>query len=169
MASFRRALALRPVQSEKREITFTNLIQDAGTADIQIDVIEAVDAGNVNLDKEVINGARISWVFFEINFSANNVTTSKVVHWKIQKIPSGLTGISNANVYNANDKKFIFKRGMEMLPINGSSSQTKRIFAVRIPKRYRAFQEEDKLVIRYRCTDTTPINVCGVAIYKVQT
>ena len=161
-------MALRPVRSEKREITWSNINQDAGTAEIEITLVTAVSPSSVSTSTEVTEGTSVKWVFFEVNWSANNTTNSKIIHWKVHKIPSGYTGDTNANTYNQNDKKYIFKRGMEMLPAAGSSALTKRIFTVRIPKRYQKFQNGDVLKLSYQCSSTEGINSCGFAIYKSQ-
>lgn len=167
MVRYKRALALRPVMSDKREITWSNLAQNASTNQ-DVTIATAVVPGSVSTSTEVAQGSVVPWIFFEINFSANSASDSKVIHWKVHKVPSGLTGTTNANTYNQPDKKFIFKRGMEMLPASGSSSQTKRIFAVSIPKRYRKMNDDDTIYFSYICSSTVTINVCGIAIFKAR-
>ncbi len=129
-----RGLALRPVHSEKQEITWSNLQQNASTTQ-DINIISTVEnpssAGQLNI------GATVRAVFFEFNIAAETITNPKVVHWLIEKLPSLGTG-SDPTIYDAVNKKQILKRGMEMLP-KDVSTVFKRIFVVRIPPRLREY------------------------------
>ncbi len=167
MPSFRRALAIRPVTSLKHEITWTNLVQDA-SAGILIEIIEAIESPAT--PDQVDIGSIVKSVYFEFNLNGvDNSGASQVFHWMIMKIPAGLA-ISSAANYMTDQKKFVLKRGMEMLPAiplgSGGTVQTKRIFVVKIPPRLRRFDDGDTLKLVYIATSASAINFCGFSIYK---
>ncbi len=156
-----RGFALRPVHSEKQEITWSNLVQNA-SATQNIPIITTVEnpssAGQLNI------GATVKSIFFEFNIAAEDVSVPKVVHWIIEKLPSLGTG-NDPSIYDAVNKKQILKRGMEMLP-KDVSTVFKRVFVLRIPPRLSRFADGDQLNFRYKSTSTSTINNCGIAIYK---
>ncbi len=154
---------LRPVKSEKEETTWSNLAQNASAIQ-NITIINAVDSPTTAGQIEI--GDTVSSVYFEFHFSAQVVTNPKVIHWTIQKLPSGVTAMQNTpSVYDSAVKRFIFKRGMEMLPAD-TSTVFKRIFVVRIPPRFKRFGDGDQLRFSYICSSTETINACGIAVYK---
>ncbi len=156
-----RALALRPVHSEKEEITWSNLVQDASST-INISIVASAE--NPTATGQVEVGATVRSVFFEFNIAAEDISVPKVVHWLVEKLPSLGTG-SDPSIYDAVNKKQILKRGMEMLP-KDVSTVFKRIFVIRIPPRLRRFADGDKLNFRYKASSTSTINNCGIAIFK---
>ncbi len=156
-----RALALRPVKSEKEEITWSNLIQDASSTQ-NITIVSAVNSPTTAGQVEI--GDTVSSVFFEFNIAAQVITNPKVVHWVVEKLPSLGTG-TDPSIYDAANKKQVLKRGMEMLP-KDVGTVFKRIFVVRIPPRLRRFADGDQLNFRYKASSTETINNCGIAIYK---
>ncbi len=156
-----RALALRPVHSEKQEISWSNLAQNASTTQ-NIPIIATSE--NPTATGQVEIGSTVRSIFFEFNIAAENITEAKVLHWLIEKTPSLGTG-SDPIVYDAANKKQILKRGMEMLP-KDVSTVFKRVFIIRIPPRLRRFGDGDQLNFRYKSSSTTTINNCGIAIYK---
>ncbi len=159
----RRALALRPVNSIKHEITWSDLAIDA-SAIIVKDIAIGVEPPDKNLATEVAIGSTVRSIYFEFHFSAQTTTNPKVIHWTIGKEPFG-TNLGSPSSYNTIDRRFIFKRGMEMLPAD-KSTVFKRIFVVRIPPRFRRIGDNDKLFLRYISTSAETINACGFAIYK---
>ncbi len=161
--SFRRGLALRPVQSEKHEITWSNLAQNASTVQT-IQIAEGLNASVASAANQVPTGATVKAIYFEFHFSAQVTTNPKVIHWQIGKEPFE-TDLSIPSTYFNSDKRFIFKRGMEMLP-SDQSTVFKRIFVVRIPPKFRRIGQNDKLVFSYIASSTETINACGIAIYK---
>ncbi len=165
--SFRRAISLRPVTSVKHEFTWSELGVNMSSDQQQI-VIQAVESP-VSAEQVDI-GSTIKSVFFETNLNGvDNSGTVQVFHWMIVKIPAGLA-VGTASAYNSDQKKFILKRGMEMLPEiplgSGGTVQTKRIFVIKIPPRLRRFDDGDSLVIKYISTSASNVNFCGIAIFK---
>ncbi len=163
----RRALALRPVVSLKHENTWTFLAQNASTNQ-QITQIIAVESP-VNAT-EVDIGSIIKSIYVEFNVNGvDNSGASQVFHWQIIKIPAGLSA-GGAATYNTDQKKFILKRGMEMLPQipvgSGGTVQTKRIFVVKLPPRIRRFDDNDSLLLQYQASSASGINFCGISIFK---
>ncbi len=154
---------LRPVDSEKHEITWSNLLQNASTVQ-DIVLAEGLAPVSVNAANEVTAGSTINSIYFEFHFSAASTGAPNVIHWTIHKQPFG-TSANNPNVYFGQDKRFIFKRGMEMLPVN-VSTVFKRIFVVKIPPRFRRMGKNDRLTFSYISSASETINACGIAIYK---
>ncbi len=157
-----RALRLRPVHSEKNEQTWSNLAQNAGTQQ-NIDLAKAVK--DPTADREVAIGATIRAIYFEFHFSAETLTNPKVIHWAVNKVPAGISVGIDPTLYDQTAKRFIFKRGMEMLP-KASATVFKRIFVVRIPPRHSRMGDGDLLRFSYKCSSTETINACGIAIFK---
>ncbi len=154
--------SLRPIKSEKEEVGFSFLVQDASTVQ-NITIANATNspagAGQIEI------GDTIKWVFFELNFSANVVTNPKVIHWKIWKDPNtGITGTA-PSTYDPVEKKWTLHRGMEMLP-KDLGTVFKRIFVVKIPRGMQRFGDNDTLFFSYISTSAEAVNVCGFAIYK---
>ncbi len=164
---FRRALSLRPVISQKHEITWSNLGQDASST-IEIVLIHAQESPIAA--QEIDIASIVKSIFLETNLNGvDNSGTVQVFHWYVMKVPAGL-GTSIPSSYNSDSKKFILHRGMEMLPQiplgSGGTVQTKRVFVVKIPPRLRRFDDGDKLVLRYISTSSSQINYCGISIFK---
>ncbi len=160
----RRGLSLRPVDSEKHEVTYSNLASNASTA-VVVDLIVATDPSTTNSANEVTVGSTVKWIFMELNWAAETVTSPKVIHWYIVKKPFGVALGAGPSTYNDNFKRFILKRGMEMLP-KDVGTVTKRIFTVKIPPRLRRFGDADELSLIYICSSSETINACGFGIYR---
>ncbi len=156
-----RALSLRPVKSEKVEITSSNLGLNNAT-DLSVNLAEGTK-DPVGID-DVDIGSTIKSIFFELNIAADTITSAKVVHWAIRKLPFG-TAIGNPSVYDGSAKRFTLHRGMEMLP-KDVSTVFKRVFVVRIPPRLRRIGDGDKLVITFRTSSSETVNICFFAIYR---
>lgn len=163
----RRALSLRPVKTLKHETTWTFLGQNASTAQT-INLIEGLESpvGATQVDI----GSIVKWIYIEFNLNGvDNSGSAAVFHWLIEKSPGGVVN-NIANVYQSDTKKFIIKRGMEMLPEipigSGGTVQTKRMFVVKIPPRLRRFDDNDLLRFKYISTTASGINFCGIGIFK---
>ncbi len=164
---YRRALAIRPVNSLKHETTWSNLGENAST-DKVVTLINATESPVTGVDVDI--GSVVKSIFVETNLNGvDNSGSVQVFHWFIMKVPAGLTTPSAA-VYQSDQKKFILKRGMEMLPEiplgSGGTVQTKRIFVVKLPPRLRRFDDGDTLQLRYISSSASSINYCGIAIFK---
>ncbi len=161
MARFSR---FRPVvHSDKHEITWSNLAQDASVTKI-VTFSNAVQPTAKNASTEVLIGSQVRSIYLEFHFSADVITNPKVIHWKVEVLPGGLAP-TIANSYYQIDRRFIIKRGMEMLP-KSVSTVYKRIFVVRIPRKYQRQSESQLIQLRYQCSSAEAINACGIAIYK---
>ncbi len=160
MARFNR---LHPVNSQKHEITWSDLAINGSTTQVK-NLAIGTEPSAINISTEVAIGAHIGSIYFEINFAAEDITTPKVIHWEVLKSPFGTT-MSVPSLYNQDDKRFVLKRGMEMLP-KSVSTVYKRVFVVRIPPRIRRAGDGDKFQFQYVCSSAETVNVCGFAIYK---
>ncbi len=160
-------MSLRPVINQKHESTWTFLVQNASTNQ-SIDLIAGTESPVTA--NEVDIGSIVKGIFVEFNLNGvNNSGASQVFHWLISKNPGGFIA-PTANVYNADNKKFILKRGMEMLPEvpldSGGTVQTKRIFFLPLPPRLRRFDDGDKLQLKYISSSASSINFCGIFIFR---
>ncbi len=160
-------MRLRPVHTQKQENTWSNISQNAGTAPITIVLALGVDQADVSSATEVAIGTTIRSIYLEFHFSAAETGNVNVIHWTVRKLPFS-TADTNPNTYNQPDKRFIFKRGMEMLPVN-VSTVFKRILVVRIPPRFSRIGEADQLIFTYQASSTQLINACGFSILKAIT
>ncbi len=166
--SFRqkRAMSLRPVHSEKKEISWSLLGLDA-SSEQAITLSVAVPPGDVNIANEVPTGATIKGFYLEFQFSAETITNTKIIHWSIVKEPFD-TAIASPITYNDKTKRFVFKRGMEMLP-KSVNTIIKRIVFVAIPPRFKRQGEADRFAFKFIVSSAETINACGFSIYKVFT
>ncbi len=161
-----RAMSLRPVHSEKKETSWSNLGQNASTT-ISINLAFGKQAADVDAATDVITGSTVRWIYFEFHFAASTITSPKVIHWQIVKRPFNTT-ISIPSTYNSADKRFVIRRGMEMLP-KDVATVFKRVFVVKIPPRMRRIGDQDVIQFQYIASSAESINACGIAIYKVLT
>ncbi len=153
-----------PVKSNKHELTWSNLGQDAGTAAITINIAKGTDAADLNTADEVGIGDRLTSVYFEFHFSPAQTGNVNVIHWQIGYANFGQV-LPNPNAYQDPRRSQIIKRGMEMLPQNVATVY-KRIFVIKIPKKYLRQRDSSTLVFMYQASSTQTINACGIAIYK---
>ncbi len=162
MARFRKDL--HPVNSEKHEITWTFLAQNASTIQT-VDIAIGTARSGVNVANEVGIGSHLKSMYFEFHFSPQVITNPKVIHWQVTLQPFG-TASSSPSTYFNTDKRFIMKRGMEMLPAS-TGTVFKRIFVLSsgMLRRLR-IGSGDKLVFQYISSSTETINTCGIVIYK---
>ncbi len=162
--SFRRRGMVRPViHSDKHEITWSNLGQNASSA-IVIALVDVVQPADKNLATEIAVGSKVFSIYFELHFSAETTTNPKVIHWFVTGYPDGATP-GAPSLYYQDDRARIFKRGMEMLP-SDQSTVYKRVFVVKIPKKMQRPTQDFNLQFRYICSSAETINACGFAIYK---
>ncbi len=162
-----RALSLRPVKTLKHEITWSNLGQNASTTQ-QIDIVIGLESPVNPPDIDI--GSIVKSIYFEFNLNGvDNSGVVQVFHWMLMKNPGGLITPDPAT-YQQDYKKFIIKRGMEMLPEipigSGGTVQTKRIFVVKLPRGMRRFDDADQFRLYYKSTSSSGVNFCGIAIYK---
>ncbi len=154
-----------PIKSDKHEVTWSNLAQDASTTQ-GIQLSFAVPSANKDASTEVEVGSHIKAFFLEFHFSANVITNPKVIHWIVIRKPGNLVLLSETpSLYYQRGRKFIIKRGMEMLP-KDAGTVYKRLFVVRIPKVYQRQGDGDAFELRYVSTSAEAINACGICIYK---
>ncbi len=167
-----RALALRPVNSVKHEITWSNLSQNASTVQ-NILLVKGVDNPVATTASDVHVGASVKWIYIEFNLNGvDNSGVVQIFHWLIFKNPQNkyITSDTDPATYNQDYRRQILKRGMEMLPEipigSGGTVQTKRIFTVKLPRGFLRIGQDDAINLRYKSTSTSGINFCGIAIYK---
>ncbi len=157
----------RPViHSEKHESTWSNLIQDASSAQA-IPLITGVGRDEIGTNPEFCKvGSQVTSIYLEFHFSNQDDTNPvpNVIHWVIECARDGLS-MGAPNVYNQDSKSFVIKRGMEMLP-KDTSTVYKRIIVVKIPKIYQRVKLNSITRLRYIASASQVINTCGIIIFK---
>ncbi len=152
-----------PIQSEKKETTWSNLGQNASTPQ-EITILKGVVDASLNVGTEAQIGSKVPWLYLEFHFSPASTGNANVIHWFIAKKPFD-TELANPNLYYQVDKRFIIKRGMEMLPVN-VSTVFKRIIAVKVPRHLQRLGRDDTWVFKYIASSTETINACGFSVCK---
>ncbi len=152
-----------PLQSNKKEISRSNLNQNASTVQ-SVTIIQGVELADANAGFEVSAGHKVSSVYFELHFSAEVVAAAKVVHWQVVGLKVGET-IAAPNTCYQDNRAGILKRGMEMLP-RELGTVYKRVFVVKIPKKFQRITKNFLLRFQYIVSSTEGINTCGIGIYK---
>ncbi len=160
---FRRRRMSAPVKSDKHEITWSNLAQNASTVQ-KIVIAQPVKTADKDTATEVEIGSHIYGGYLEFHFSAQVTTNPKVIHWEISLDHPGQTDVSPA-LYYQSIRSQIIKRGMEMLP-SATSTVFKRIVPFQVFKKFQRMTEGTVLSFRYICSSTETINACGIGIYK---
>ncbi len=162
---FRRQRFLAPLKTDKHEVTWSNLSQNAAAVQ-QITLAVGTNAADKNSATEVEVGAHVRSIYFEFHFAAETITNAKVIHWNIFGSKIGET-IGVPSTYYNPDRSAVFKRGMEMLP-KDVSTIFKRVFVVKVPKKFQRMTKNSFLIFQYIASSTETINACGFAIYKEQ-
>ncbi len=159
---FRRRLTA-PIKSDKHEVVWKNLAEDASST---VTTVLAIGVASADKDAstEVEVGSHIYGIYFEFHFSAETTTAAKVVEWQIVVDEPSQTG-ANPQTYYGNQRSQILKRGMAML-VRDQSTVFKERFVVSVPKKYRRMTEGRSIVFQYRSTSTNTQNACGFVIYK---
>ncbi len=143
------------LKTKKLETTATNLIQDASATQT---IVLATAKNDPTADVDVPIGSKVKWAQIEFNLNTEVTGLTNTVHWMIAKNPGGLITF-NPLTYGQSNRKFVFQRGMEMLPKN-VSTLIKRIIFVRIPPRYKRMDESDTLSFIYRAALSQDLNFC---------
>ncbi len=161
---FSRRSSRVPVKTDKHEIVWSNLAQDAGTV-VSVILLKVVQSGAKDSTGEITIGSHVRGIYLEFQFSAETITNTKIMNWQIYVLRSPLaaSAASNPNQFGQIDRKNIMKRGMEMLP-KSVNTIIKRIVYVPLPRR--RLGEGDQVLFEYIASSTETINSCGFAIYK---
>ncbi len=158
MPSYRRSS--RPtLKTKKLEQTVTQLATNLGAGVQTLTLADAPEPVVLSIDVPV--GSKLRWTQIEFNLSAETITNAKTLHWMVVKNPGGLITFT-PTTYGQTNRKFVFQRGLEMLP-KDVSFLVKRIINVRIPPRYRRMDEDDKLQFVYLASSTETLNFCARA------
>ncbi len=158
-----RSNSLRPIVSDKHEVTWSDLSADYSGATSKL-LIDPVLPGAVSLSTEVGIGSRVFGVYIEFNVSSQVITNTKVLHWTVSMIRKGQTAGSPATYYQ-DDRSQVLKRGMEML-VKDTGTLIKRIIYVKIPRTFQRMKANQQIYINFRSTSSETLNSCGFAIYK---
>ncbi len=154
------------MKTDKHEVTWSNLAADM-SANVTIPLTLGVAAEDKGAATECMVGSHVRSIYIEMNIAAETITNPKILHWVMDGIQFGQSGVANPNEYYQEERAIIFKRGMEMLP-KDVSTVFKRIFVVRVPKKFQRITMGSSIRIKFRASSAEAVNVCGFAIYKEQ-
>ncbi len=160
---FRRSSSLRPIKSDKHEVVWSNLGQNASTV-VNILLVKPVAAASQDTATEVGIGDKVNGIYLEFQFSAENISNTKIIHWQIFLFRLGQT-FSVPSLYYQPDRSQVLKRGMEMLP-KSVNTIIKRIVFVPIPKFASRMKQNQEIYLSYIASSAETINSCGFGIYK---
>ncbi len=155
---------MRPIKTDKHEILFSALSENASTQK-NITLATGVQSADKDNAGEVETGSHIKWIYMEINIAAEDITTAKILHWTVSINPTGAGNVPTPATGYSSSRSRILKRGMEMLP-KDVGTVFKRIFVVKIPRKWQRMAEGQKIAFNYIATSTAVQNLCGFAIYK---
>ncbi len=153
------------LKTVKAETTWSILQADQGTAVQSVDLIKAVN--NPTTDIQVGIGSRARWIYLEFNISPETTTSPQIVHWQVVKNPGSALTLQSPALYGTSVRKWILKRGMEMM-VRDQGTMIKRIFVVKVPPKMRRMDEDDVFQIRWIATSTQTMNNCGISISSVE-
>ncbi len=147
------------LKTKKLETTVTQLSTNLGAGVQTLTLATAKNDPTADIDVGV--GSILRWTQIEFNVSAENIASPKTLHWLIAKNPA-TDLVFTPTLYGSDIRKFIFQRGLEMLPSN-VATVVKRIINVRVPPRYRRMDENDSLQFVYLASSTEAMNFCARA------
>ncbi len=161
----RRALALRPIKTDKHEVVWTTLSQDLAPA-VATQIVIGVQSADKDASTEVEVGSHVKFIYFEFMLNAEVITNAKVVDWIVIFRPQNVSSAAQTpTLFYQNGRNLILRRGREMLPKSNTTTY-KRIIGVRIPRKYQRIGESDTINITFGSSSSEAINLCGFAIYK---
>ncbi len=158
----RRRLAA-PIKSDKHEVTWSFLSVNASTRQ-DVPLAVAVASADKNASTECEIGSHVYGIYVEINFSVEDTTNAKIIHWWVKgMLPSQVD--ENPSSYYSVQRSQVLKRGMEMVPAD-KALVVKRIIFVKIPKKFRRQVAGSSIEFQFIASSSQIINVCGFAVYK---
>ncbi len=163
MPSFRRTRMSAPVKSDKHEVTWSFLSVNASTKQ-SVPLAVAVASADKNSSTETEIGSHIYGIYVEINFSVEDTTNAKIIHWWVKGQAPDQTG-TNPSAYYDDQRSQVLKRGMEMVP-GDKALVVKRIIFVKIPRKFSRQVAGSTLNFEFIASSSQIVNVCGFAVYK---
>ncbi len=168
MPRFRnRGMALRLVHRIKHVVDGQGGIAAAGTS--STNVIQTVDVPILANVTEVETGSKVNGIYIHLEAVRVGTASGVVanVYMSIMKSPGGSIAVIAGNVVGADvDKRYVIHQEMIMLQqVDNSNPRTVFNGVVVIPRGYRRFGPNDKLIISI-FTPGVAINFCWQAHYK---
>ncbi len=161
----RSGLSLRPVNRIKHVVD-----RQAGVViatQLNTDLIEAVDNPVIANTSEVITGSTVNGIFLVVEINATTSAALANAYLSVFKNPGNNLTIPAANTVGSNDnKKYVIHQEMVMLQQqDGSNPRTLFKGVIAIPRHYRRFGPDDKLIVSILSPGVT-LNLCLQCHYK---
>ncbi len=157
--------SLHPVNRIKHVVDF----QGGVVAGVIQNVIlaEAKDAPVITNTAEVVTGSKVNGIYLKVEVNADIVTGLPNVYLSVNKNPGNQVTLPNPNAVGSSiNKKFVIHQEMVMLQgVDNSNPRTLFNGVIAIPRGYRRFAPDDKLVLRVLSAATT-LNMCVQCHYK---
>jgi len=162
---------MRPVIHSKKHYVQTSLSTIAGSAKLDIVLVQAVQAADVNLVSEVIEGAIVKAVFVELWLLGASASASQItVLTKFVGDDAPFTVTQLAALGNAANKKNILFCSQGLASNDGIGNPIPIIRQwFKIPKSKQRFGLGDTLELQIFAQNAVALEVCGFATYKEYT
>ncbi len=164
-SSFRRSLALRPVDSNKNVAEIQNSI---GVAIQNETLAIAKDSASNTTANEVERGCAIKaiWLSFDVCGLDASGVLQKTGLYLMKNPGANLTAPGVFSVGTSNEKKFIFKQWQFMTMRNQDGNPPFHWEGwIKIPKRYSRMGADDLIHLTHGCSQAVG-HITGHAIYK---
>ncbi len=167
MARFRRALRLRPVNSVKHIVDFSQSV--AANTQTELVLVRAKDNPTLAVPNDVAVGSTVSWIYLTFEVEANEQSLGAIPNFYmyVWKNPGGnLTATSPATTGDSDNKKHIIHQEMVMFE-NVQAGVVRNVFkgVIRIPPRMKRFGFEDELNVVFVAPSLITVS-CLQCIYK---
>ncbi len=162
---FRRALALRPVDSIKN---VRYLEASVGITAVNTVIANAVDTPTTAVTNDVKRGCSIKavWISLDICGLAGTGVLQTTTCYLMKNPGANLTPPTPRTEGSSNEKKFIFKTWNYMTMRNQDGNPPYHWEGwVKIPKRYQRFGTDDQLQLVFACT-TAAGHLSLMSLYK---
>ncbi len=167
MARFRKSLAMRPVNRIKHVIDLPFNLPASTT--VGQTLVGATDTPTLVVTSSVETGATVNGVYLRVEIAADETVTNAIpqVYMAVYKDPGGNLTTIDPHTVGANDnKRFVIHQEMIMFQ-NAEAGNPRTLFngVIVIPKGYKRFGPNDKLIATFRST-AIDIKVCIQSHYK---
>ncbi len=170
MARFRSRLALRPINRIKHVVDRQGGMVVATQS--LLDIILATDTPTLANTEQVETGSTVNAIYLVVEAYATSSAALSNIYMIVAKNPGGNVTFPNANAVGGDDnKRFVIHQEMKMLEkeptADSLGGNPRTIFngVISIPRGYRRFAPNDKLIIQLFAPGVTA-EFCWQAHYK---
>ncbi len=160
---------MRPIVHTEKHIVQSSLFTVAAGAITSIKIVDAVAVADKNLNREVVEGARVSAVYIEYWFTTNDTSVGSMIAI-VEKTVSNSTSATTSEIASldsyGNKKNVLLTFQGLTNPQGGVANPVFRQW-LKIPKSKQRFGLGDKIVVSI-FSQTGTLEACGFALFKEQ-